>query len=429
MKTARLLFFFSLFSCFPFSVQAVGEEPVVTVKLSVETPFILEFDSPVEIFRRNGAGWVSAAEERLNPEKIWTVRQEEKNVSLITTAGDRITFNIPLLLAPLPPHEIFKVNGREYSGKIEIRPGTVVALINHTGLEAYVSGVLAGEVYPDWPPGALQAQAVAARSYALYNLNRHEDFDFCDQEHCQRYWGFPRDSSFISAAYETKGEVLVWEGEIINAVYHASSGGFTQNNEDVWEGESLPYLRRVEDFDRNGEKYFWPESYFFRTEEIAGRLNLKGEGPLEVFPHFSPAGSFTTISFTRVNGGERETVRCETLRRLLELPGPQFSLFRIDEQKISEAAARLEELVLGKGEERGGLVYLEGRIALVLPAEEITALTRIGPEEGVLIIGRGFGHGVGLSQWGARALAEKGDDYRSILKHYYGDGVSIRQEY
>lgn len=429
MKNAGLLFFFLLFFLSSFLLQAAGEEPVVTIKLSVETPFTLEFHSPAGIFRRDGAQWVSAAEERLNPGKVWTVRREENKVSLITAAGDRITFNIPLLLVPLPPHQVFKVNGREYSGKIEIRPGPVVTVINHTGLEDYVAGVLAGELYADWPSAVLRAQAVAARSYALYNLHRHEDVDFCDLEHCQKYWGLSRNPSFSSAAEETRGEVLVWEGQIINAVYHASSGGFTQNNEDVWEGESLPYLRRVEDFDREGEKYFWPKSYFFPGEEIADRLGLKGDGPLEVSPHFSPSGSFTAISFGRVNGGVKQTLRCETLRRLLGLPSPQFHLFRVAEERVSAAAADLEELILGKGEERDGLVFLEVEFVLTLPAEQITEPTHIGAGEGILIIGRGFGHGVGLSQWGARALAEKGYDYRAILNHYYGDEVVIRQEY
>ncbi len=429
MKKAGLLFSFLLFFLFSSLLQAAGEEPAVTIKLSVDTPFTLEFDSPAEIFRRDGAGWVLAAEERLNPGKVWTVRREEKTVSLSTAAGDRITFNIPLLLAPLPPRQVFKVNGREYPGKIEIRPGPVVTVVNHTGLEAYVAGVLAGELYPDWPPAVLRAQAVAARSYALYNLKRHEEADFCDLEHCQKYRGLTRNPSFSSAVEDTRGEVLVWEGEIINAVYHASSGGFTQNNEDVWEGESLPYLRRVEDFDQEGEKYFWPESYFFRGEELAGRLGLKGDGALEVSPYFSPSGSLTAVCFARVNGGERETFRAETLRRLLDLPSPQFRLFRVAEKTMAAAVAGPEELLLGKGEERDGLLFLEARMVLAFPAEEITEPVLIGPGEGILMIGRGSGHGVGLSQWGARALAGQGYDYRAILNHYYGDGVVLRREY
>src|SRR5690554_3920372 len=92
MKKAGLLFSFLLFFLFSSLLQAAGEEPAVTIKLSVDTPFTLEFDSPAEIFRRDGAGWVLAAEERLNPGKVWTVRREEKTVSLSTAAGDRITF-------------------------------------------------------------------------------------------------------------------------------------------------------------------------------------------------------------------------------------------------------------------------------------------------------------------------------------------------
>ena len=239
----------------------------------------------------------------------------------------------------------------------------------------------------------------------------------------------PQAPAFLSAVAATRGEVLTWEGRVINAVYHASSGGFTQNNEDVWEGPALPYLRGVEDFDQNGEMYYWPESFFFSGEELAGKLGLKGHGALEIFPVTAGERGFSGLGFRRVKEPGEIVVRYETIRRLLRLPGPNFRFYKVKTDELGAAAGRLEELALGRGMEIDGKVYVEAKVRLALTVEEIRGRTVIGPGEGVLVIGRGAGHGVGLSQWGARALAEKGQGYQEILRHYYGEKTLIHREY
>lgn len=425
--------FFGLFLFFVLSLPVTANvcacEPVVIVKLSVEDSISLELTGPAKLLYQAETGWIPATEGQLPSGKTWLLKAQEGKIILTTSAGDNITSAFPLLLVPVEADKPVQINGRPYPGKIELRPGVSVCLFNHAGLEDYVTGVLAGETYAHWPPAALQAIAVAVRSYTLFNLNRHGEFDFCDQVHCQKYLGLPQASAFFSAAAKTRGEVLTWEGGVINAVYHASSGGFTQNNEDVWEGGALPYLRGVEDFDHNGEKYYWPESFFFSGEELAGRLELNGNGNLEIFPVTSMDDGFSGFGFRRVEEGREKVVRYETIRRLLRLPGPNFRFYRVRQEEIAAAAGRLEELALGKGIKMDETIYLEAKMRLALLVEEITERTLVGPGEGVLVIGRGAGHGVGLSQWGARALAEKGHDYRAILNHYYGGGVLIRQEY
>ncbi|NLZ44588.1 MAG: SpoIID/LytB domain-containing protein [Clostridia bacterium] len=399
------------------------------VKLNITEPVNLELSGPAHLYYQGENGWIPVLEGALPPGKTWFCGMEKGKILLTTGAGDSVTSFFPLLFVPVETDKPVKINGQPYPGKIELRPGFTVGFFNHTGLEDYVAGVLAGETYPHWPPAALQAIAVAVRTYTLFNLNRHGEFDFCDQVHCQKYAGLPQAPAFLSAVAATRGQVLTWEGRLINAVYHASSGGFTQNNEDVWEGEALPYLRGVEDFDQNGEKYYWAESFIFTGEELAAKLGLNGNGPLEIFPVTAGERGFTGLGFRREKGNGEMVIRYETVRRLLRLPGPNFRFYKVNMDELAAAASRLEELVLGKGIEFDREVSLEARIRLLLPVEEIHGRTLIGPGEGVLVIGRGAGHGVGLSQWGARALAEKGCDYRRILNHYYGEKVIIQRAY
>jgi stage II sporulation protein D len=425
-----LLFFLCFFFLFP--PAAAGEdarEPVVIVKLQIAEPANLELSGPAHLYYQDENGWSPALEGALPPGKTWFCRTEKGKIHLTTGAGDSISSPRSLLFVPVEPDKPVKINGQPFPGNIELRPGFSVGFFNHTGLEDYVAGVLAGETYPHWPPAALQAIAVAVRTYTLFNLNRHGEFDFCDQVHCQKYAGWPQSPAFLSAVAATRGQVLTWEGRIINAVYHASSGGFTRNNEDVWEGEALPYLRGVEDFDQNGEKYYWTESFIFTGEQLAAKLGLNGNGPLEIFPFTAGERGFSGLGFRRTKGSGEMLARYETVRRLLRLPGPNFRFYKVKMDELAAAAGRLEELVLGRGIEFDREVSLEARIRLLLPVEEIGGRTLIGPGEGVLVIGRGAGHGVGLSQWGARALAEKGYDYRRILNHYYGEKVLIQPVY
>ena len=425
-----LLGFFLFFLPSPSAADSEDlREPVIIVKLNIEEPVNLELSGPANLFYQGENGWIPALEGSLSSGKTWLLGVEKGTIFLTTGVGDCITSAFPLLFVPVEPGKPVKINGRPYPGKIELRPGNAVGFFNHTGLEDYVAGVLAGEVYAHWAPAALQAIAVAVRSYTLFNLNRHGEFDFCDQVHCQKYLGLPHDPAFSSAVGATRGEVLTWEGRVINAVYHASSGGFTQNNEDVWEGEALPYLRGVEDFDQNGEKYHWQESFFFSGEELAGKLGLNGNGTLEIFPVTAREKGFSGLGFRRVKEGGEMVVRYETIRRLLRLPGPNFRFYKVKTEELIAAASRLEELALGRGMEFSGKVSLEAKLRMVLPVEEIRGRTLIGPGEGILVIGRGAGHGVGLSQWGARALAGKGYDYRGILNHYYGEKIRIHKEY
>jgi stage II sporulation protein D len=255
------------------------------------------------------------------------------------------------------------------------RHGPGLRVINFVPLETYVAGTLGTEVYSRWDASTLRAQAVVTRTYALYQRARNgaQGYDVEADTSSQVYGGVRAESEAIaSAVADTRAEVLTWNGEPILAAFHSASGGRTASAQEVW-GEALPYLRSV---DVDGEEDS-PDTYW--------RVRLsRGELSRVLAPLGLGLGAF------------REA--------------------RIAERTSSGRAARVELF----GSDGSGLVT--GRqLRSALGDERIrSTLFEIRAIEGdVVIVGSGHGHGVGMSQWGAQAMAERGADYRAILAAFY----------
>ncbi|BAD80273.1 similar to stage II sporulation protein D [Synechococcus elongatus PCC 6301] len=277
------------------------------------------------------------------------------------------------------------VGDRWYRGRLQLilDQGAVTA-INHVGLESYLYSVVGSEVYASWPTEALKAQAVAARSFVLYRRDRNRDprFDVGNSTTWQVYKGIASEApTTIAAVNATAGQVLTYNNRVIEAVFHASSGGHTENVEDVW-GKPLPYLRGVQDYDQNAPVFNWSQS--FSVQELSAKLTGVGRilqtEPLQTTP-------FGRIRDLRITGdrGSR-VVKGDEVRRALNL---RSSLFTVS----SEASSNWFDFLRPN------------------PAPQ--------PPSQFTIIGRGYGHGLGLSQWGAYGLASQGVDYRRILSHFY----------
>ncbi|HHV72515.1 MAG TPA: SpoIID/LytB domain-containing protein, partial [Clostridia bacterium] len=144
--------------------------------------------------------------------------------------------------------------GKLYRGKLEVsldKNGSLI-VVNELPIEDYLCGVLPQEMLAWFPEEALKAQAVASRTYTYSNLNKHKNnnYNLCATTHCQVYGGAGvEDSRTNNAVYSTRGEVLTYNGTLISAFYHASSGGHTENSENVWSA-ALPYLKGVVDYDQ-----------------------------------------------------------------------------------------------------------------------------------------------------------------------------------
>ena len=262
-----------------------------------------------------------------------------------------------------------------YPGWLQIAPApSGLQIINHVALEDYVTAVLAREHHFDELESA-KALAVAIRTYTLRRLQTADTL--LDHATHQMYEGIDRVTPLLrKAVVQTRGEVLTYRGELIEAVYFASSGGHTANNEDVWEGTPQPYLRGQPDpYDRNAPYRHW-EATIPRDrllEVLSRRYGTRITG-FRIGSH-SPDGRVATIELLRERG-DPLTIRANAFRLLINahfdrhtLPSTFFTVQR-----------------------RGNTYYFEGK---------------------------GFGHGVGLSQYGALEMSRQGYSYRDILTFYY----------
>lgn len=307
-----------------------------------------------------------------------------------------------------PPGATFDVSGDlegRYGETLEVRlgPDGDLTLVNDLSMRGYVEGI--DEVPARWPEEALKAQAVAARTYAWYvaRSNDYPGYDICATVACQVFHGRgPVEQSlgtrWAAAVAATDGEVLMRGGEPILARYFSSSGGHTRDNEDVFVSEPpLPYLRGVPD----------PEdavSPLHRWEVTFTRAEL--DAILARSDQLSAASPVADLTFVPADRGRPDRVR------LVGVDGHRVDIdasrFRFT---VSEVAPELFP-------DRFPSQRRDGRqLPMTLPSSRLTFTVT---DHEVRVEGRGFGHGVGMSQYGAKGKAEAGQLYPDILAAYYG---------
>ncbi len=280
------------------------------------------------------------------------------------------------------------IGDRWYRGRTLLVPekGALTA-VNYVDIEQYLYSVLGAEMSGNWPQEALKAQAVAARSYAIHQRLKSETdlYDVDDTQSSQVYKGLQTESSGTYTAVDaTAGQVLTYNGQIILAVFHSASGGHTENVEDVWT-EPLPYLRGVPDFDQGAPVYQWKEnlSRAQMSSKISGVGNVISMKPERTTAHGS------VLSMKVVGDGGSRVMTGADLRRVLNLRSTRFTVIP----------------------QYGGI--FSGR-------------NGGQPPKGFQVAGKGFGHAVGMSQWGAYNLARQGYGYQQILLHYYRGAALAR---
>lgn len=289
---------------------------------------------------------------------------------------DKGVFSSPILLKPIVGANVL-VNGNKYRGEIEIRRNrNEIRIINIIDLEKYLYGVLKNEMSAKAPIEALKAQAVIARTFALTNLKKHEaeGYHLCQKVHCQVYKGMDTEAeSVIKAVDATQGQVLTYNGEIANTLYHAWCGGMTANPNSVW-GQNISYLNEVYDpFCKNTANKEW--KYIISLNELQNIFNT---------------GNISSIYIDSKNeGGRVNNVIINHTNGLTTIPSHKFrSMVGFD--KIWS-----------------------------------TMFTIKSNGDKAVFQGKGKGHGVGLCQKGAIAMAELGYNYKQILGFYY-QGVYLR---
>ena len=342
--------------------------------------------------------------------------------------------------------------GYKYYGGFEYtRSGGSLQVVNVVDLEDYVKGVIPYEMGPGWPSAALEAQAVCARTYVQGHSKHLKDygFDVCASTCCQVYNGANSANSVTDDAVDaTAGECLYYDGDLVmDAVYHSSDGGATENAVNVW-GTEVPYLKGKEDpyeAQTSIPNYSWTVTY--TAEELTWVLQNSGYSIGTIRDVYvsgrTDQGNVCKVTFVDTSGKEL-TVRGDACRMAFYSTtyGKNVRSMRF-------------EITGGSGEQSssGGVYYVNGSgtrlstlegISVIsgagtvttLPAGELTALTSSGKvtiggssskittakNTGVFTItGTGSGHNVGMSQYGAKAMAEQGYTYDEILEFYYTD--------
>ena len=277
------------------------------------------------------------------------------------------------------------INEKKYPGTVKlILKNGKLTVINLTTTDEYLRGVVPNEMPTSWNAEALKVQTIAARTFALKNRKRHaaDGYDLCSTTHCQMYGDLDtaveRSDDAIKSTF---GYVLVFNGVLINAPFHADSGGRTESSSEVW-GKHMPYLVSVDEFDT--KTYPW---------------NKK----------------IPVVEFVKTLGkdiGELQQIKLSSLE-----------IGRGAEDRSPSGRVKYLIAVGNNGEAKISGADMRGKFKLMSTLFD----ARIEGNE-VLINGYGFGHGVGMSQYGTMDYADNGWLHADILKHYY-QGAEIKQLY
>ena len=258
--------------------------------------------------------------------------------------------------------------------------------VEEVDLEQYICNVVSSEMPASYQLEALKAQAIVARTYTLYKMKhpKHDVADICDSSTCCQAWLSKEDrlskwdenerqanwDKIEEAVKQTKGKIITYNGEPINAFFHSNSGGTTEIPKEVWGGENYPYLQVVQTSGEEGYKQYSSE-VIFTFDELLNKLKEKYEDILIDFSKdddikiidYTQSGRVKTIKFGNHNISGVET------RTILGLKSANFEFYRTNNQIIFQV--------------------------------------------------KGYGHGVGMSQTGADSMAKEGKTAEEIINHFY----------
>jgi len=279
-----------------------------------------------------------------------------------------------------------KEDYRTYRGTMEIikAKGNRLLLVNELDLESYIKGVLYHEVTHRWPMEAMKAQAVAARTYALYQIhqNQEQNYHVTSDIYSQVYGGRSAERYRTNIAVErTKGEILMYDGKILPAYFHSNSGGYTEDAKELW-GHDLPPLKgRKDDYALSAPNANWKKNFW--SKDVQSKLIASGYN----------AGLIKDIRVReRTASGRVKTLEIESQDgKVLTIPGKKF------------------REILGPN------IIKSNMYEVVMQGYYFD------------LVGKGWGHGVGLCQWGAYEMARQRFGYQEILSFYYPGAKLIKK--
>ena len=392
-------------------------EPVIRVGLQIDAgAATVSSDGQVRIWRAGsglaGSAFGPGCAFRLVPAvpPPHDPSESHPGLTLIASSGDTLgTFEEELLFEPLTPHAPLEVEARPYRGELAVhatREGGVT-IVNAVRIDDYLRGVLPLEMGAGdaTPASALEAQAIAARSYSLFYLGRRAEqrCDLLASTEDQVYGGMAVETpAGTRAVLTTRGIVATHRGRPIRANYCSTCGGMTEASDQAWRGERFPYLRRVKDRDASGGA-LCSRSRLYRWKVRWARPQLEGI-VLAHLPEEVPEARRVTLGrlrdlriVERTSSGRVRTLEVRT----------EGGTFRVDGDRVRRVVRTPED----------GLLYstLWGKFR------------RTADDGGSIELeGGGYGHGVGMCQFGALELARRGASAEGILRHYYRGVVLAR---
>ncbi|ABW19264.1 SpoIID/LytB domain-containing protein [Alkaliphilus oremlandii] len=337
---------------------------------------------------------------------------------------------------------IITVEGNKYRGAVTAKrlSNSDMTIINKLPLQEYLYGVVPAEMPAAWPMEALKAQAVSARVFTLSNLNKYQQFDFnlCATTNSQVYKGYSGEHPNTNRAVdETRSTIVTYQGNLIETFYHSNSGGYTESSENVWSA-ALPYARGIkDDFSLNELHSTWEVS--FTKEDIKRQLasNNIFIGDIVDMKITSTSESGRVLSLVIYGTTGQETLEKQRSRTVLGLKSNYFFIDSNGFEKENGVAAinssgiifdnialKNKKVVTASGVYNVGdsnnLYISNGR---ELQEIKDTSVVRASSDD-FTIFGRGYGHGIGMSQYGAKKMGELGYSFEEILQHYY-TGVKV----
>jgi len=254
-------------------------------------------------------------------------------------------------------------------------------IVSNMDLEDYIAGVLAKEMDAQWPLEALKAQAVVSRTFTVYtsgvNRAKGNPYDIENSIYNQVY-GTTNCEKILKAVQETEGKVLTYGGKVMEVFFHANCGGATSCTSDVW-GGNYPHISSVTDrYCEQTPNYKWSKS--FTAGQLEGILGLPSVKDVEI-KETDAAGRVTLLQVITKNGN------------IKSLTGHRFRL------QVNNMARKI---LFDSPDVLPSTAFIVSKTGNVFHFE-----------------GKGYGHGVGMCQWGARIMAQEGFEYREILKHYF----------
>ena len=380
-------------------------------------------DTGLTVYRAIGTKWKSFTNK-----DVLHITYKDNSVYINNQKADTA-----VSIFPSNPSAGVKVYNGYYRGWLQIMGSPRQAgftVVNLVPVDDYLYGVVGKEMSPSWNEEALKAQAVAARTYAINHKGYFaaRGFDMTDDTNSQVYGGISAESAIVTKVVDsTRGEIITYGGKPIDAFFSATAGGYTENSEDVW-GTKIPYLRGVTDASDRMPSYSWQVKTTWQQVEKNLTAAGKGVGTLRSV-RLSPLNKRPMAVTDRGVSGRVRYIQFEGTKGMVQVSGNDFQrIFGLrstlfDFYDNANIPQNIDKIV----NKRTDVIKVNNAVTVAAKGGR-SGKTILAQPPAIYIGGYGWGHGLGMSQWGAQQMSMDNKNYKDILLHYY-TGTKIEKIY